>query len=999
MYFDTFLPVPCIRRLYASCGNAVKRSPGRQSARNLFLLAILILITVVSLPAQNVGKLSGVVKDAESGEPLVGCNITIIGTTIGASTDLEGTFFILNIPPGKYDIQASIIGYQRTVQRDVIINSGRTTPIEFRLSSEALIQQEVIIQAIRPDVEPEKTSTSAIIRPEEITSVAGVRDVGDVLQLAADITDGHFRGGRTGEEFYTLQGMGIVNPLNNATAFMPIMSAVEEVEVITSGFGAQYGNAQSGVVNISMKEGKSDRWRTKVETRMRAPGRKHFGSSVYDPGKNPYMIGDSVYVPHSNPYLKLLLETNTWLLGDPQTNTPYYTSMGSGLKDRYGGDTLVQLQVARTLWRMQMRRDLYRDYGKDVDYSIEASTGGPIDENIRMFLALRRNIVWPVFPTELPDIQYQVMSNIATDIGRGASLRISGGFTEDNSSVFPSSSSLGYYNWLWDRITAINYQKRTNLQLGARFSHTLSPSTFYEIKLNSLWTKRKVGSTPSPSSVADSLIVNDLNYQIDWDKIIPQTVRSPDEFYYLRGDDVFRDELTRTISADASITSQVTKSHLLNGGFQFNSYGIDVSNYLSVRDGAGGAVELYEANPFEAAFYAQDKMEFKGMIANVGLRMDIWSSQSDYYTDLFNPYRIVDSLGNPSNDPDAASREKAPILGRLQPRVGVSFPVSTSTVFHLNYGAFMQRPSFQYIISSRVQQAVLRPIRLGNPTLKPETTNSYDIGVMQGLGEGFTLDISGYYKDVKNLVEMAIFTSDQSYETYFNRDYADIRGFRIALTKKRGPFTGSANYQFSVATGKSATTSNAPPTFIKDPLTGEVITKLDKVPVRDILLNFDRTHNLILNLAFESGNEGEMEPFTNMTISISSFFKSGRPYTSSRNTKLINGARTPAEYTTNAKIIKKIPNFFGTSAFVYLEVFNLFDNKILNYDYIFSTPDAGSTNNRIKFYEDYAIDNPQNGILYWQDTNIPSQAFAVDQSFLIYDNAPRSFNLGFVVEF
>jgi outer membrane receptor protein involved in Fe transport len=984
MIFDMFLPVHCIRSVYASCGKAVKRSSCRQGARNLLLLGILLLIAVVSLSAQNVGKLSGVVKDAESGEPLIGCNITIIGTTIGASTDAEGIYFILNIPPGKYDVQSSIIGYQRMVQRGVVVNSGRTTTIDFRLYSEALVQQEVVIQATRPDVEPEKTSTSAIIRPEEITSVAGVRDVGDVLQLAADVTDGHFRGGRTGEEFYTLQGMGIVNPLNNSTAFMPIMSAVEEVEVITSGFGAQYGNAQSGVVNISMKEGRSDKWRTKVETRMRAPGRKHFGPSIYDPG--------------ANPYLALLLEKDTWLQGDPQTNTPYYGSMGSGLKDRFGGDTVVLLQVAQTLWRMQTKRDLYRDYGKDIDYSVEASTGGPVDENIRMFLALRRNIVWPVFPTELPDIQYQIMSNIASDVGKGASLRISGGFTEDNGSVFPSSSSLGYYNWLWDRITAINYQKRTNLQLGARFSQTLSPSTFYEIKLNSLWTKRKVGSTPSPSSVADSLIVNDLNYQIDWDKIIPQTVKSPDEFYYLRGDDIFRDELTRTLSAEASITSQVTKSHLLNGGFQLNSYNLDISNYLSVRDGAGGAVELYEASPFEGAIYAQDKMEFKGMIANVGLRFDVWSSQSDYYTSLFNPYRVVDSLGNPTNDPDAASKEKAPILGRLQPRVGVSFPVSVGTVFHLNYGAFMQRPSFQYIVSSRVQQAVLRPIRLGNPTLKPETTNSYDIGVMQGLGEGFTLDISGYYKDVKNLVELAVFTSDQSYETYFNRDYADIRGFRIALTKKRGAFTGSANYQFSVATGKSATTSNAPPTFVKDPLTGEIITKLDKVPVRDIPLNFDRTHNLILNLAYETGDD-VIKPFQQITISTSSFFRSGRPYTSSRNTKLINGARTPAELNTNAKLIKKIPDFFGTSAFVYLEVFNLFNNKILNYDYIFSTPDAGSTNNRIKFYEEYAIDDRQNGILYWQDTNIPSQAFAVDQSFLIYDNAPRSFNLGFVVEF
>ncbi|MDI6804954.1 MAG: carboxypeptidase-like regulatory domain-containing protein [Bacteroidota bacterium] len=548
----------------------------------VFTLILFLFISPYNLSAQNVGKISGVVNDTETGEPLIGCNVSIQGTTLGASTDIEGAFFILNVPPGKYDIQASMVGYQPVVQRGAVVNSGRTTNANFKLKSAAVIQKEVIVEATRPDVEKEKTSTSAIIRSEEVQALAGIRDVGDVLGLAADVTDGHFRGGRAGEEYYTLQGMGIVNPLNNTSAFLPIMSAVEEVEVITSGFGAQYGNAQSGIVNISMKEGKSDKWRSRAEMRMRAPGRKHFGPSVFD--------------PKANPYLDLLMKEATWLLGDPQTNTPYYASMGSGLKDRYGRDTLVLLQVAQTLWRMQMKRDLLRDYGKEIDYSAEAAAGGPIDENVRMFLALRSNTIWPMFPTEQPNIQQQVMGNVATDIGKSAMLRFSGGISQDNNNIFPGSDGLGYYQWLWDRILSIQYQKTTNLQLGAKFTHSLSPSTFYELKLSSLWTKRKLGSSPSPSSVPDSFIVNPQNWQIDWDKIIPQVTKSPDEFYYLRGRSEFRDELTRTISLDASLTSQITKSHLINGGIQFNSYLVDVSNYLNVREGSGGPMELYKGS-------------------------------------------------------------------------------------------------------------------------------------------------------------------------------------------------------------------------------------------------------------------------------------------------------------------------------------------------------------------------------------------------------------------
>ena len=261
----------------------------RYRVRGLLVAMFAVLVACSASFAQTVGKVSGVVRDAQTKQPLPAVNVVIVGTTIGASTTMEGSYFILNIPPGKYDIQASIIGYQKMLVRDVIVNAGRTTTLDFDLPEVAIELNEIVVQAVRPDVEKEKTSTSEIIRFEDVQTLPGVRNVSDIIGLAADVVDGHFRGGRTGEEYYTLQGMGIINPLDNSSAFLPIMSGVEEVEVITSGFGAQYGNAQSGVVNISMREGKTDRWQTRVETRSRAPGRKHFGPSAYDPNANPYL--------------------------------------------------------------------------------------------------------------------------------------------------------------------------------------------------------------------------------------------------------------------------------------------------------------------------------------------------------------------------------------------------------------------------------------------------------------------------------------------------------------------------------------------------------------------------------------------------------------------------------------------------------------------------------------------------------------------------------------
>lgn len=949
-----------------------------------FLLVLALLLCLDSLSAQNVGKIAGTVKEAQTGNPLPGANIVIVGTTKGAAADANGDYFILNVPPGKYNLRASMIGFEAMVVVDVIVNTGRTTEVDFQLVDTILEMGEVVVQAVRPDVERDKTSTSAIVRFDEVQMLPGIRDVTDVIGLAADVIDGHFRGGRIGEEYYTLQGMGIVNPLDRSSAFLPIMSGVEEVEVITSGFGAQYGNAQSGVVNISMKEGNPQTWKTRFETRMRAPGRKHFGPSVFD--------------PTANDYLRLLIEGDIWLTGDPGSDQtqPYYGSMASGLTSSFAGDTLVQLAVAQTLWN-QTRRDIGRTYGNGVDHSLEAATGGPINQRMRMFMALRSNRQMPVFPTEQPNVEYQAMGNVVADLGGAATLRLSGGLTHLNDNVFPGSNGVGgYQRWLWDRITGIRERKRVNTQLGARFTKAIGQSSFYELKLNSLFTNNVLGATPVPDILPDSV---DFNWVVG--TIAFPNNNSPDRLNYQIGYDTFTEEKTRTVTFEGGFTSQITNAHLLNAGVQVNSYQIDVSNFLNAR--SSRQLERYTAHPFEAAAYVQDKMEFEGLIANVGLRLDLWYSGVDYYTDLYTPFGNPDSLGR--FDPANAQRETPPVHTRLQPRIGVSFPISASTVFHLNYGSFMQRPSFQYIVSRRLGQRLNDPLILGNPQLEPETTNSYDIGVVQALGDGFTLDISGYYKDVKNLIQQANFIDERAgyqVSSYFNLDYADIRGFRIALNKRRGAFTGTINYQYGYATGKSPTATAATPIFNRDTL-GVVRTDLTNVPTRDIVLDFDRTHNIVITLGYAMGKGwGPMlfnaHPLEDVTISANSQIRSGRPYTSPSDIRLINVKRAPMEYNTDLRLTKTIRNFFGIPASFYAEVFNLFNNKILNYDYLFDRPTATNPNLPLQYYERYDIDDRENGIRYWWDKGRQGP-FSVDQSFLIYSNQPRSYSFGMVLEF
>lgn len=943
------------------------------------LMVFLLLLTAAAV-AQNTNKISGRVLDKRTNDGIPGVNVIIKDTKIGAITNVDGEYFILNISPGTYEVTASMVGYRTVTQRNVIVNLNRTTTVDFSLDETVVQEKEVIVTAERPDVEREKTSTSELIRTEEVRELPAVTTLATILTLSADVVEGHFRGGREGEELYNLNGMGIVNPLSSTVAFIPTMSAVEEVEVITSGFSAQYGNAQSGVVNISMKEGSRNRWNSRAELRTRIPGYKHFGANVFD--------------EKANPYLQLLNSPEKWAGADSSNpGNKYYSTISFGFDSRYK-DSIQASQIAHAMWK-QARRDLNSAYNNLTDYTVDVTLGGPLSDKTRHFLATRLNNEWDFIPTLEPNTQRQVMGNIVHDLPEGMNLRFSGAYSQqrDNLLAGVGSSSYGaFYNWMWDRALYVSRTLQGNTQLGVRFAHTLSSSTFYEIKINRLNTSYVSGA---PAISPERYVSDDQNIAI-W-----RYFNTPDFFRVAFTDNDFDNEKTATTSLDASFTSQVTHSHLLLAGAQVNLYDINVANRRSLSTPGAEQYEAYAAKPFEWAVYAQDKMEFEGMIANIGLRFDYYDQRVDYYTDPFFPYRSFDSTGLPVYNQDIAPTAKTPAILRLQPRIGISFPVSVSTVFHMNYGSFLQRPAFERTIYSRVARSNMNTIRLGNPQLKPQDTKSYDVGVTQGLGDGFTVDISGYYKDVTNLIQLANFYDSQNFvfQTFVNRDYADIRGFSFSLRKRRGWLSGSMKYRYEVATGKSATPFNATPSFY-EPRGNN--TPQDQIPSpKDILMDFDRTHNFILSLVAKTEDEwgpelGGVYPLDNIVLASNSFIRSGRPYTySTQGLNLVNNKRTPMEQNTNVKISKRIKKFFGVDATVYAEVTNLFDEKIYNYATVFQTVTAtsgqSSTNNQNvkKFEEDRA------SLLYY-DQNIP---FLVNQEFLLYSNSPRSFYVGIVFNF
>ena len=945
--------------------------------RHPFAAAFVVLLLVgsaLNTASAQSGKITGVVTDAETGLPLPGVNVVIEGTTRGSSTDLEGRYFILNVSPETYNLRASMVGYQTVVNEGVEVHINRTTTVNFDLAVETIEGGEVIVTAERPDVELDQTATLEIVRPEELVGTPGMTDLGDLLSMQAEVSDGHFRGGRANEELYVLAGMGIVNPLNSSRSFTPILSAIEEVEVITSGFSAEYGNAMSGVINISMKEGGSQ-WDGRFESRTRMPGYKHWGGSMFDPANNPYM--------------QQMNSLEWWLQPDP--DNPQQQRWEGAIGRAFGNaylDSLQGAQITYDLWR-QGHQDIGHEYGQRPDQLFGANIGGPLGEDTRLFVAAQFNDTWPVLPTPQPNQERQVMGNLVQNVGSGMKLKLSGSYANNFFHEF-SSSSAGFYRWYFDRILGANKIRDKTWQAGANWSHVLNDRSFYDVNLGILSTDVYEG--------VDALLPSDSTFRDDiYERSLWERVYWPDGFRTGVMDDDFFDEHSRTYSLVVSYTNQVTSNHQIKAGFQGNLFDVDVRNNLNRSSASVAEVEYYSAQPYEGGLYVQDKMEFEGMIANVGLRVDAYNQNIEYYVDRFSPFSDPDNPGQ--TDPDAARTADSPSVVRLQPRLGFSFPVSENAVFHLNYGNYLKRPSLEYLIGRRTSLgrggvSTIEARRLGNPTLKPEETRAYDVGIVLGLMAGFTLDASGYYKDVKNLVERVVYLSETGrlYESLINRDYADIRGFSLRLNKRSGIVTGSARYNYSVVTGKSSSP------FGNSRVIDEEGVETQLPSPKDIYLDYDRRHKMVLSLGFESpGGWGPsvagFHPFERFNISALHRTQSGRPYTpyvaggedqGSAITERTNSARSPWEFNTDLKITREIVLPQQVRGRLYIEVFNLFNQRIYDYSRVFQDPE-----NRQKWAQN------RDDIEYFTNDN----GYTANQSLRVYGNAPRSINVGFVVNF
>jgi len=221
--------------------------------RKILLILLMLISASVTLAQSPTGSLYGIVKDS-SGGPLEGVTLKIKGSYFGAVTDFDGKYNIENLPSGSYTMQVAYIGFKTVEYTNVTINENEKKEMNIQLKITSFtVDQEIVVVGDRPLLDIEQTSSSHILSSEDMSKTI-VTDIKDIVTQQSGIVQEnneiYIRGGRSYENAFLLDGVSVQDPLSG-TGFGLQLSAnsLEEVEVITGGYNAEFGQATSGVIN------------------------------------------------------------------------------------------------------------------------------------------------------------------------------------------------------------------------------------------------------------------------------------------------------------------------------------------------------------------------------------------------------------------------------------------------------------------------------------------------------------------------------------------------------------------------------------------------------------------------------------------------------------------------------------------------------------------------------------------------------------------------------
>ncbi len=236
-----------------------------------------------------------------------------------------------------------------------------------------------------------------------------------------------------------------------------------------------------------------------------------------------------------------------------------------------------------------------------------------------------------------------------------------------------------------------------------------------------------------------------------------------------------------TTSFRVDITSQVNTRNQIKAGIHATYNDFDIKSATESPSMSTWTRDMsYNVFPYRVGVYLQDKLEYEGFIANLGVRMDYSDPNSDWFELSDYDKNLSAGYGKDFENKVETGSTQAQLT--TSPRLGISHPITENSKLYFNYGHFRQEPfsSYRFRIQRESNGLVTY---LGNPNMELEKTVAYELGYAQSLFNSFLLNIAAYYKDVSNQPGWIYYTNINGSVQYYqaaNNNYADIRGSSLA---------------------------------------------------------------------------------------------------------------------------------------------------------------------------------------------------------------------------
>ena len=741
-------------------------------------LCVWILLLVSAAFGGTTGKLAGRITDSQTGEPVIGANVTLTSTKMGGSTDVDGYYHIIDIPPGTYEVAVSCIGYRGVTHR-ASIKVDLTTTLNVSMTLQAVELPEVLVKAERAIIQRDQSSTIQKAGADDLETLP-TNSLTGVLQLQTGVVNTgslHIRGGRSGEVGYYLDGYRVEDPLFNGQVIEINNRAIQEMELLSGTFNAEYGNALSGIVNIVTKENVGSphlnllykRTNLGIEEASNNLNERYYEGTISGPLWSTSPIG-------------------LMISGKKVDADNYYLS---GLTDTTGGS----------------KKTIEFSKGKPFGFNDQLSTIGKLS--------------W----SPSGSAKITLLDNYSKRKRRSYSQSMR--FIPDSTYITATESNL----------------------LGLNFRHAVTNDLFYEVRLSYYWYSYLLSVNGWSASQYTRALFTTFTNSL---------------FYQNMSESTYENQTTKAYTLKGDMTWQLNRLNLMKAGIEVKANDLDYYYNSNPVNPTDQVVNLYRKKPIEGAGYIQDKMEFETIVLNLGLRYDFFDASTSYPRDPFNPK-------DPNQSPLSTGMQST-----LSPRVGIAYPVRDDMVFHFTYGQFFQKPEYQTLYNNLDRTFANRGTTLfGSPTLKPEKTSSYELGIMSTLGTSTTAQVTFFSKKIENLIGVAWIYLPHAYAFYVNEDFATVKGFEVSTRTKLHSLSFAANYTFSVAKGSSSSQ--------QERYTG-VYNIVGVQSLRFLPLDFDQRHTGNVQIGFDFGNgEGPFGAlgtvFENTSCTIVAQYGSGLPYT------------------------------------------------------------------------------------------------------------------------